>query len=124
MVICSFMTFFFFLSIPRKLKRKSTQEYGVSSSTVEEAHDIFGDPNEYLNRRKKSLARIDQFDNSGRQMEGSLKNVYEPFILTEKYLTEKDDLIRNIDMPERIQVNFFHLCGLIDVKFVPSKSHN
>ncbi|RVW22700.1 Transcription elongation factor SPT6-like [Vitis vinifera] len=89
----------------RKLKRKSRQEYGVSSSTVEEAHDIFGDPNEYLNRRKKSLARIDQFDNSGRQMEGSLKNVYEPFILTEKYLTEKDDLIRNIDMPERIQIS-------------------
>lgn len=58
MVICSFMTFFFFLSIPRKLKRKSRQEYGVSSSTVEEAHDIFGDPNEYLNRRKKSLAGL------------------------------------------------------------------
>ncbi|RVW76552.1 Transcription elongation factor SPT6-like [Vitis vinifera] len=60
----------------RKLKRKSRQEYGVSSSTVEEAHDIFGDPNEYLNRRKKK-----------------------------KYLTEKDDLIRNIDMPERIQIS-------------------
>ncbi|KAI3888192.1 hypothetical protein MKW92_031893, partial [Papaver armeniacum] len=65
---------------------------GVSSSALQEAHDIFGDVDELLMLRKKGLKR-------------RIEDEFEPFILSEKYMTEKDEVIRDLDVPERIQIS-------------------
>lgn len=82
----------------RKLKKKkSRQPAGVSSSALQEAHDIFGDVDELLQLRKQGL-------DSSEWKERRLEDEFEPTVLSEKYMTEKDDRIREIDVPERIQV--------------------
>lgn len=42
-----------------------------------------------------------RYEGSG---ERRLVDEFEPVILSEKYMTEKDDQIREIDIPERMQV--------------------
>lgn len=94
------MASFFFQSLirQRKLKKKkSRQPAGVSSSALQEAHDIFGDVDELLQLRKQGL-------DSSEWKERRLEDEFEPIVLSEKYMTEKDDRIREIDVPERIQV--------------------
>ncbi|KAM0990765.1 hypothetical protein ACFX2C_009237 [Malus domestica] len=82
----------------RKLKRKkSRQAPGVSSDALQEAHDIFGDVDELLQLRKQGL-------DSSEWRERKLEDEFEPIILSEKYMTEKDDQIRELDVPERVQV--------------------
>lgn len=78
-------------------KRKSRQAPGVSSSALQEAHEIFGDVDELLQLRKQGL-------DSGEWRERRLEDEFEPIILSEKYMTEKDDQIRMTDVPERMQV--------------------
>ncbi|XP_068664398.1 transcription elongation factor SPT6 homolog isoform X2 [Aristolochia californica] len=78
-------------------KKKSRQAPGVPSSAFQEAHDIFGDVDELLRVRKEGLARSDD-------MHKGLEDEFEPFILTEKYMTKKDNMIRETDVPERIQL--------------------
>lgn len=70
---------------------------GVSSSALQEAHEIFGDVDELLQLRKQGL-------DSGEWRERRLEDEFEPIVLSEKYMTEKDDLIRELDVPERMQV--------------------
>jgi transcription elongation factor SPT6 len=36
--------------------------------------------------------------------ETKLEDEFEPIVLSEKYMTEKDDGIRGLDIPERMQV--------------------
>lgn len=38
---------------------------------------------------------------------GEWKGSYEPIVLSEKYMTERDDEIREVDIPERLQVMFY-----------------
>lgn len=78
-------------------KKKSRQAPGVSSSALQEAHEIFGDVDELLERRKQGL-------DSSEWRERRLEDEFEPIILSEKYMTEKDDHIRMTDIPERMQV--------------------
>lgn len=78
-------------------KKKSRQAPGVSSSALQEAHEIFGDVDELLQLRKQGL-------DSGEWRERRLEDEFEPIILSEKYMTEKDDRMREIDIPERMQV--------------------
>ncbi|XP_077219251.1 global transcription factor group B1 [Tasmannia lanceolata] len=85
-------------------KKKSRPAFGVSSSALQEAHDIFGDVDELLMLRKQGFAKGGNYDDSGEWREKRLEDEFEPFILTEKYMTEKDDRIREIDVPERIQL--------------------
>lgn len=86
------------MSRQRKLKRKkSRQAPGVSSSALQEAHEIFGDVDELLQIRKEKL-------DSGEWRERRLEDEFEPIVLSEKYMTEKDDQIRELDIPERMQV--------------------
>lgn len=80
-------------------KKKSKQASGVSSSALQEAQEIFGDVDELLMLRKQGMAR-----GSGDWVEKRLEDEFEPFILSEKYMTPKDDAIRETDIPERIQV--------------------
>lgn len=44
------------------------------------------------------------YGESGRRKERRIEDEFEPTILSEKYMTEKDDMIRNTDFPERLQV--------------------
>ena len=85
-------------------KKKSKQAPGVSSSAIQEAHDIFGDVDELLRQRKLGLERISRYDDSNEGKERRLEDEFEPTILSNKYKTEKDELIREIDIPERMQV--------------------
>lgn len=78
-------------------KKKSRQAPGVSSSALQEAHEIFGDVDELLQLRKQGL-------DSGEWRERRLEDEFEPIILSEKYMTEKDDRMREIDIPERMQI--------------------
>ncbi|GKV32699.1 hypothetical protein SLEP1_g41286 [Rubroshorea leprosula] len=82
----------------KKLKRKkSRQAPGVSSSALQEAHEIFGDVDELLQLRKQGL-------DSAEWRERRLEDEFEPTVLSEKYMTEKDDQIRMTDIPERMQI--------------------
>ncbi|PQP93583.1 transcription elongation factor SPT6-like [Prunus yedoensis var. nudiflora] len=82
----------------KKLKRKKFREApGVSSSSLHEAHEIFGDVDELLQLRK-------QGSDSNECRDRKLEDEFEPSVLSEKYMTEKDDQIRELDVPERIQI--------------------
>ncbi|KAL8147948.1 hypothetical protein AgCh_005324 [Apium graveolens] len=78
---------------------------------IMEAHEIFGNVDDLLKRRKQGLTEMSGFDDPpGRRNE--LRNIggFDPTILSEKYMTEKDDNIRNIDFPKRLQLrNMIHL---------------
>lgn len=78
-------------------KKKAKAAPGVSSSALQEAHEIFGDVDELLQRRKQGL-------DTGEWKERRLEDEFEPVVLSEKYMTDKDDEIREIDVPERMQV--------------------
>lgn len=64
---------------------------------MQEAHEIFGDVDELLLQRKQGLDSSDY-------RERRLEDEFEPIVLSEKYMTEKDDRIRDLDVPERMQV--------------------
>lgn len=84
----------------KKLKKKKTRQApGVSSSALQEAHEIFGDVDELLMLRKQGLEK--DVDTGAVKR---LEDEFEPFIVSEKYMTPKDDMIREADVPERIQV--------------------
>lgn len=107
-VLYSFLIYFtlsFWLHRRKKVnKKKSRQAPGVSSSALQEAHDIFGDVDELLMRRKQDRAKSAMHDESGEFSERRLEDEFDPTILAEKYMTEKDEHIRKIDIPERMQV--------------------
>ncbi|CAN0929200.1 Transcription elongation factor SPT6 homolog [Linum grandiflorum] len=82
---------------PQK-RRKSKQASGASSFALQEAHEIFGDVDELLQlRRQQGL-------DSNERLERRLEDEFEPTVLAEKYMTEKDDVIRQTDIPERMQI--------------------
>ncbi|TKY62758.1 Transcription elongation factor SPT6 [Spatholobus suberectus] len=83
----------------RKLKKKKTRQApGVSSSALQEAQELFGDPDELILNRQKNL-EMSEF------RESRLEDEFEPSVLSEKYMTEKDDRIRELDIPERMQIS-------------------
>ncbi|WCJ28699.1 hypothetical protein M5689_010381 [Euphorbia peplus] len=83
---------------PKLKRKKSRQTPGVSQSALLEAQDLFGDVDELLSRRKKRLRSSDS-------RETRLDKEFEPTVLSEKYMTEKDEEIRDTDIPERMQVS-------------------
>ncbi|XP_058079231.1 transcription elongation factor SPT6 homolog isoform X2 [Magnolia sinica] len=87
---------------PSKIKLRQTA--GASSSALQEAHGIFGDVDELLMKRKQGLVKSGSFHDSGEWSVKNPEDEFEPFILTERYKTEKDDQIQEIDVPERIQL--------------------
>ncbi|KAE8724314.1 4-alpha-glucanotransferase DPE2-like isoform X1 [Hibiscus syriacus] len=82
----------------KKMSKKSRHAFDVSSSALKEAQDIFGDVDELLLLRKQGLDYSDQ-------KERRLEDQFEPTVLSEKYMTEKDDEIRMIDIPERMLIS-------------------
>ncbi|KAJ1271237.1 hypothetical protein BS78_06G113500 [Paspalum vaginatum] len=88
----------------KKFKKKvPRQAAGVSSSALQEAQDIFGDVDELLALRKQELER--EAANSGELRGKRLEDEFEPFILAEKYMTTKDEQIKENDVPERMQLS-------------------
>ncbi|KAG2618420.1 transcription elongation factor SPT6 homolog isoform X3 [Panicum virgatum] len=88
----------------KKFKKKvPRQAAGVSSSALQEAQDIFGDVDDLLARRKQEMER--EAINSGELRGKRLEDEFEPFILAEKYMTTKDEQIKENDVPERIQLS-------------------
>ncbi|KAG6427914.1 hypothetical protein SASPL_112161 [Salvia splendens] len=88
------------IPVRRKKPKKSGQLPGISSSALQEAHEIFGDVEDLLRLRK-----IDVRGRFGETSESSLEDQFDPSVLSEKYMTEKDDQIREIDIPERMQIS-------------------
>lgn len=85
-------------------KKKHRQAPGVPSSALQEAQDIFGDVDELLNIRRIALER-DKYDDNGDWKDRGLEHEFEPSVLSERYMTDKDDRIREIDIPERMQIS-------------------
>ncbi|GAB4839170.1 Transcription elongation factor spt6, partial [Ancistrocladus abbreviatus] len=85
-------------------KKKYRQAPGVSSSALLEAHEIFGDVEELLKVRQLRLDKIGRYDENGKWIEKRLEDEFEPTILADKYMTEKDEKIRVNDIPERMQI--------------------
>ncbi|XP_073222726.1 transcription elongation factor SPT6 homolog isoform X2 [Cicer arietinum] len=81
---------------PKGVKRPR-QAPGVSSSALQEAQELFGDVDELLEARNQSRELNDY-------RETRLEDEFEPIVLAEKYMTPKDDRIRELDIPERMQI--------------------
>ncbi|XP_058750723.1 transcription elongation factor SPT6 homolog isoform X2 [Vicia villosa] len=77
--------------------RRTRQAPGVSSSALQEAQELFGDVDELLLARSRSRGSDDY-------KETRLEDEFEPIVLSEKYMTENDDRIRESDIPERMQI--------------------
>ncbi|XP_023643218.1 transcription elongation factor SPT6-like [Capsella rubella] len=71
---------------------------GTSSNALRYANDLFGDPEELLKLRRKDLAY-------SQKIERKLEDEFEPMVISEKYMTERDDEIRKLDVPERMQIS-------------------
>ncbi|GAV89269.1 hypothetical protein CFOL_v3_32687 [Cephalotus follicularis] len=78
-------------------KKKSSRAPGISPAAMQEAYDIFGDVEHLLHIRKGI--------GSGEVNNGKLEDEFEPSILSDKYMTERDDQIRVTDIPERMQMS-------------------
>ncbi|CAK8543008.1 unnamed protein product [Lathyrus sativus] len=78
--------------------RRTRPAPGVSSSALQEAQELFGDVDELLLARSRTRGSDDY-------KETRLEDEFEPIVLSEKYMTENDDRIRNCDIPERMQIS-------------------
>ncbi|KAK1292420.1 hypothetical protein QJS10_CPB17g01754 [Acorus calamus] len=92
------------VSVRRKKSHKKKLRPGVSSSALQEAHEIFGDVDEFLMLRKQGLSKAGSHADVGSDMQ-RLEDEFEPLIIAEKYLTARDKEIRKKDAPERIQLS-------------------
>lgn len=97
-----------------KKKKAPRQAPGISSFALQEAQDIFGDVSGLLEERRqremdaqKAEMEVDEDeDGFGRSRPSKmLEKQFEPSLLEEKYMTERDDKIRDIDVAERLQVS-------------------
>ncbi|XP_058740461.1 transcription elongation factor SPT6 homolog isoform X1 [Vicia villosa] len=70
----------------------------VSSSALREARELFGDVDELL------LAR-DHVRGTNDFRETRLEDDFEPIVLSDKYMTQNDHRIRDLDIPERMQIS-------------------
>ncbi|KAI8081499.1 SH2 domain-containing protein [Halteromyces radiatus] len=75
---------------------------GISEDVLVDMYDIFGDGGDY----EYALYPEDQLDMENEQREPQLADIFEPSELAERMLTEEDDKIRNIDVPERLQMRY------------------
>ncbi|TYI06015.1 hypothetical protein ES332_A10G128700v1 [Gossypium tomentosum] len=78
-------------------KKKMEQVVTICLSALDDKVPITDDANQTLNHLKQVQASKVNLDNSSE---------FEPFFLANKYTTERDDLIRQTDTPERMQAYF------------------
>ncbi|KAL2645408.1 hypothetical protein R1flu_012995 [Riccia fluitans] len=96
-----------------KKKKAPRSAPGISSYALQEAQDIFGDVSALLDERRqreldaqKAEMELDEDeDGDGRNRPSKLlEKQFEPSLLEEKYMTERDDKIRDLDVAERLQL--------------------
>jgi transcription elongation factor SPT6 len=87
-------------------------DHGISDNAWRDIEELFGDGMDYPHALylKNNQEEYPQEEYDGevsaavtKKREISLKDVYEPSEIAEKMLTEKDEKIRVVDMPERYQ---------------------
>ncbi|KAJ7545245.1 hypothetical protein O6H91_09G112200 [Diphasiastrum complanatum] len=103
----------------KKTKKKALRPApGVSSLALQEAQEIFGDVSLLLEERRARGLDMEKYDDEEvdededdhgfqRTRLASKKRLemeFEPSLLEEKYMTDRDDHIRAVDIPERLQL--------------------
>lgn len=81
---------------------RTLQFTGLDEQAEEDYRAAFGDGTEYDWALEEQERADQEEEGEGRQTE--LKDVFEPGLLQEKMLTEKDQAIREKDIPERLQL--------------------
>ncbi|KDR81667.1 hypothetical protein GALMADRAFT_239777 [Galerina marginata CBS 339.88] len=86
----------------RKRARVRPELAGIDANAWDEIHDVFGDGHEY----DWALVGDDDADLDEEQYKPEMKyqDVFEPSEIRKRMLTEDDDLIRALDIPERMQL--------------------
>lgn len=89
----------FFRERKPKKKKKQREALGVRVTSSESVggHYLYGNADELLKLQKQAQATSHKSDD----MSG-----FDPVIQTEEYMNEKDNLVHEIDIPERMQVIF------------------
>lgn len=88
----------------KKLKqqqKKAYQQSGLSPDVLQEMLEVFGDGFDYDWALEAELEEEEQEENSNKI---SLEDVYDLEDLKAKMMTEEDMIIRNEDVPERLQI--------------------
>ena len=88
----------------KKLKeqqRKAYQQSGLSSEVLQEMLEVFGDGYDYDWALEAELEEEEQEESKNKV---SLEDVYDLEDLKNKMMTEEDMIIKNEDIPERLQV--------------------
>ncbi|ORX62353.1 transcription elongation factor Spt6 [Hesseltinella vesiculosa] len=75
---------------------------GISEDVLMDMYDIFGDGGDY----EYALYPEDQTEMEEERPEPQLADIFEPSELAERMLTEEDEKIRNVDVPERLQMRY------------------
>ena len=118
----------------RKVKRKEfRQAPGINSLALQEAQEIFGDVSSLLEERRRrerdTASGLDEEERADDDDDGDygrsrkpppqklLEKQFEPSLLEEKFLTERDDRLRETDIPERLQVRVLLFQSLFIIPF-------
>ncbi|KAM0753127.1 transcription elongation factor Spt6 [Meredithblackwellia eburnea MCA 4105] len=80
---------------PRRTGFSAAMVEGITAEALEEINEVFGDGKDY--------AEALDYDPEERE-EKELKDIFEPSEIASRMLTEADDLIRQVDIPERMQL--------------------
>jgi transcription elongation factor SPT6 len=97
----------------KKKKKPFRQARGIHSVALQEAQDIFGSVSSLRHKHMmKETAGLDtekrDEDEYGCAQQAPsqkiLEKQFEPTLLEEKFLTERNDHLRKTDVPERLQV--------------------
>ncbi|RHN47584.1 putative transcription elongation factor Spt6, Spt6 acidic domain-containing protein [Medicago truncatula] len=83
---------------PVRNKKPKCVKRPISSSALAEAQEIIGNVDELLEARNQTREKNDN-------RETRLEDEFEPIVLSEKYMTERDGRIRELDIPERMQIS-------------------
>lgn len=81
---------------------KSLQESGLGEAELEDMRAAFGEGEEFSWALEAEKEQTEEQENPDKPLE--LKDVFEPAQLEERMLTDRDNLIRMTDVPERFQI--------------------
>ncbi|KAF7323037.1 Transcription elongation factor Spt6 [Mycena chlorophos] len=82
----------------RKMARARPELSGIDASSWQEIYDVFGDGHDY------DYALEDEDNDEYQKPETKFVDVFEPTAIRSLYLTEDDDFVRVMDIPERMQL--------------------
>ncbi|KVH89649.1 hypothetical protein Ccrd_008358 [Cynara cardunculus var. scolymus] len=74
-------------------------------SDLQGANDIFGDLDDLLIKYKLEPTNVSRYDETTKLKEMKLEDEFEPITLSNMYMAKKDDHVRKIVIPERVQIS-------------------